>query len=375
MEIQDSGPFPQLARRRGPLLPACYTSSPKLLLKMSVHSNSSLVLQPRQYPRLLSLVIPMFNEESVVPHLRSAIEGFIMEVKGEVEVITVNDGSHDSTLARLAAWPYEDPRVKVINLSRNFGHQSASTAGLDYATGDAVVLLDADLQDPLCVIHPMIERYCEGYDVAYGQRIARQGDTAFKRFTAWVFYRLMRSFVYSGLPMDAGDFRLISRNCLNGLQQMRETHRFLRGMVAWIGYPQIGVPYERAVRVAGETKYPLHKMLRFAWTAATSFSALPLKATTILGIVVMLIGFEEAIRATLAHVFHWYAVPGWSSLTVLVSVVGGATLLGIGILGEYVGKIYEQTKNRPLYLVSQTFNVGSPRNEQSREPVMRREYR
>jgi len=310
-----------------------------------------------------------------VPHLRSAIEGFIMEVKGEVEVITVNDGSHDSTLARLAAWAYEDPRVKVINLSRNFGHQSASTAGLDYATGDAVVLLDADLQDPLSVIHPMIERYCEGYDVAYGQRIARQGDTAFKRFTAWVFYRLMRSFVYSGLPMDAGDFRLISRNCLNGLQQMRETHRFLRGMVAWIGYPQIGVPYERAVRVAGETKYPLHKMLRFAWTAATSFSALPLKATTILGIVVMLIGFEEAIRATLAHVFHWYAVPGWSSLTVLVSVVGGATLLGIGILGEYVGKIYEQTKNRPLYLVSQTFNVGSARNEHNREPVMRREYR
>ena len=310
-----------------------------------------------------------------MPHLRSAIEGFIMEVKGEVEVITVNDGSHDSTLARLAAWAYEDPRVKVINLSRNFGHQSASTAGLDYATGDAVVLLDADLQDPLSVIHPMIERYCEGYDVAYGQRIARQGDTAFKRFTAWVFYRLMRSFVYSGLPMDAGDFRLISRNCLNGLQQMRETHRFLRGMVAWIGYPQIGVPYERAVRVAGETKYPLHKMLRFAWTAATSFSALPLKATTILGIVVMLIGFEEAIRATLAHVFHWYAVPGWSSLTVLVSVVGGATLLGIGILGEYVGKIYEQTKNRPLYLVSQTFNVGSARNEHNREPVMRREYR
>lgn len=338
---------------------------------MSAHNSSSAFLQARQYPRLLSLVIPMFNEESVVPHLRSAIQSFMMEVKGDVEVVAVNDGSQDFTLSLIAAWAYEDARVKVINLSRNFGHQSASTAGLDYATGDAVVLLDADLQDPLCVVHSMIERYCQGYDVVYGQRVARQGDTAFKRFTAWLFYRLMRSFVYKGLPMDAGDFRLISRNCLNGLQQMRETHRFLRGMVAWIGYPQIGVPYERAARVAGETHYPFHKMLRFAWTAATSFSALPLKATTILGIVVMLIGFEEAIRATLAHIFHWYAVPGWSSLTVLVSVVGGATLLGIGILGEYVGKIYEQTKNRPLYLVSQTFNVPGARYESSSEPVMR----
>jgi polyisoprenyl-phosphate glycosyltransferase len=316
----------------------------------------------------------MFNEEPVVPHLRRAIEGFMPEVKGEVEVIAVNDGSRDSTLALLATWAYEDSRVKVINLSRNFGHQSASTAGLDYATGDAVVLLDADLQDPLGVIHAMIERYCQGYDVVYGQRIARQGDTAFKRFTAWLFYRLMRSMVYSGLPKDAGDFRLISRNCLNGLQQMRETHRFLRGMVAWMGYPQIGVPYERAARVAGETHYPFHKMLRFAWTAATSFSALPLKATTILGIVVMLLGFEEGIRATLAHIFHWYAVPGWSSLTVLVSVVGGATLLGIGILGEYVGKIYEQTKNRPLYLISHTFNIQGTRYEQNRESVMRGEY-
>ena len=333
------------------------------------------MLQSLQYPRLVSLVIPMFNEESVVPHLRSAIEEFMTEVKGDTEVITVNDGSCDSTPALLAAWAYEDPRVKVINLSRNFGHQSASTAGLDYATGDAVVLVDADLQDPLCVIHSMIERYCEGYDVVYGQRVARQGESIFKRFTAWLFYRLMRSLVYRGLPVDAGDFRLISRKCLNGLQQMRETHRFLRGMVAWVGYPQIGVRYERAARVAGKTKYPFHKMLRFAWSAATSFSVLPLRATAILGIVVMLIGFEEAIRATLAHLFHWYAVPGWSSLTVLVSVIGGATLLGIGILGEYVGKIYEQTKNRPLYLVSGTFNIRNATYEQRSESVMREGYR
>jgi dolichol-phosphate mannosyltransferase len=323
-------------------------------------TTAGYLLQKRPYPDLLSLVVPMHNEESVVPHLRIALEDFMTEVKGETEVILVNDGSRDSTLAMIAAWAGDDPRVKVVNLSRNFGHQSAATAGLDYASGEAVVLLDSDLQDPLSVIHRMIERYCEGYDVVYGQRIARRGDSLFKRFTAWLFYRLMRSFVHKDLPVDVGDFRLISRHCLEGLQQMRETHRFLRGMIAWVGYPQIGVPYERAPRVAGETKYPLGKMLKFAWTAATSFSALPLKASIWLGLIATLVGLEEAIRATLAHVFHWYSVPGWSSLTVLVSLLGGATLICIGIVGDYIGNIFEQVKDRPLYLVSYTVNLDRP---------------
>ncbi len=251
---------------------------------MEVQDHNRQLLQRRPPPSLLSLVIPMYNESSVVPHLREALEDFMSELRGETEVILVNDGSTDSTLAQIAAWAYDDPRIKVVNLSRNFGHQSASTAGLDYASGDAVVLLDADLQDPLAVIHQMIDRYCEGYDVVYGQRISRQGESGLKRFTAWMFYRLMSNFVYKDLPVDAGDFRLISRNCLDGLQQLRETHRFLRGMVAWVGYPQIGVQFERAPRVAGETKYPLRKMIRFAWTAATSFSALPLKASVWLGL-------------------------------------------------------------------------------------------
>jgi glycosyltransferase involved in cell wall biosynthesis len=317
----------------------------------------------------------MYNEESALPHLRSAIEEFMMAVKGETEVILVNDGSQDGTLALLAAWAADDSRVKVVNLSRNFGHQSASTAGLDYAGGDAVVLIDADLQDPLPVVYTMIERYCAGYDVVYGQRTARDGESGFKRLSAWLFYRLMKTLVYRDLPVDAGDFRLISRDCLNALRQMRETHRFLRGMVAWVGFSQIGVPYQRAARVAGSTKYPIRKMLRFAWTAATSFSVLPLRAITILGVIVMLLGFEEALRAILAHFLNWYAVPGWSSLTVLVSVVGGATLLGIGILGEYVGKIYEQSKNRPLYLVSRTFNVRGAPFEESSKSVARGEFR
>jgi polyisoprenyl-phosphate glycosyltransferase len=299
----------------------------------------------------------MYNEEPAVPLLRSAIERFSSEIRCALEIVLVNDGSSDGTLDLLARWSYEDARVKVIHLSRNFGHQLAATAGLDHASGDAVVLIDADLQDPLEVVHAMIERYCEGYDVVYGQRQSRAGETAFKRFTAWAFYRVMRSMVYKSLPVDTGDFRLISRACLEALRQMHETHRFLRGMVAWLGYPQIAVPYQRRERAAGTTKYPVRKMLAFAWTAATSFSALPLKASIVIGIIVGLFGLEEAARALLAHVLGWYTVPGWVSLTIITSLIGSSLLISVGILGEYVGKIYEQSKNRPLYLVARTFNV------------------
>ena len=327
------------------------------------------MLQPKPYPRLLSLVLPMYNEIAVVKHLRTALSDFVRQLGCDIEIILVNDGSVDGTLQAVVSWAREDDRVQVINLSRNFGHQAAATAGLDHAEGDAVILLDADLQDPLETIHRMIELYCEGYDVVFGQRIARQGETLFKRFTAWLFYRLMSSLIYKGLPVDAGDFRLISRKCLSGLQQMRETHRFLRGMVAWVGYPQIGVPYIRGARVAGNTKYPIRKMLKFAWTAATSFSALPLKASVIVGLLAMLLGIEEALRATVAYLLNWYVVPGWASLTVLISLLGGATLMSIGILGEYVAKVYEQVKNRPLYLVTDTYHFRTSKCEQHQFPV------
>jgi len=301
----------------------------------------------------------MFNEEAVVPFLRGAVAQFISELTSGIEVILVNDGSTDSTLRDIVDWARQDARVKVINLSRNFGHQIALTAGLDYATGDAIVTIDADLQHPLNVIHGMIERYCEGYDVIYGQRQVRPGENWLKRITAWLFYRFMSAFIDQDLPVDSGEFRLLSRSCLNALQQMRETHRFLRGMVAWVGFPQIGIQYEQLPRVAGSTKYSLPKMINFAWTAATSFSILPLKASTWLGVIVTLVGFGEALHALLAKIFHWYVVPGWTSLTVLISILGGATLVSIGVLGEYVGKLYEQMKSRPLYLVSQTVNVDS----------------
>lgn len=317
----------------------------------------------------------MYNEEAVVPLLRDAIDRFITEVLCEAEVILVNDGSCDSTLAQIAAWAAQDPRVKVVHFSRNFGHQSACTAGLDFASGDAIVVLDADLQHPLHVVHEMIARYCEGYDVAYAAGLVREGESWFKRFSAWLFYRLMRSMVYKRLPPDAGDFRLISRDCLDGLRQMRETHRFLRGMVAWVGYAQVAVPYERGPRAAGETKYSLSKMLSFAWTAATSFSILPLRISTFMGLAVTLFGLAEAVRAILAHIFGWYTVTGWTSLLVTVCVIGGTLLISIGVLGEYVGKLYEQSKDRPLYLVARTLNLGTAKAESTGEPIANREYR
>ena len=333
------------------------------------------LLQPRPYPTKLSLVIPMYNEEAVVRLLRTALDQFMGEVMCETEVILVNDGSYDSTLAQIASWAAQDQRVKVVHFSRNFGHQSACTAGLDFASGDAIVVLDADLQHPLNVVPEMITRYCEGYDVAYAAGLVREGESRFKKFSAWLFYRLMRSMVYKRLPADAGDFRLISRECLDGLRQMRETHRFLRGMVAWVGYAQIAVPYQRGPRAAGETKYSLSKMLSFAWTAATSFSILPLRISTFMGLIVTLFGLVEAVRAVLAHVFHWYTVTGWTSLLVTICVIGGTLLISIGVLGEYVGKLYEQSKDRPLYLVAKTLNLGTTKAEAASEMLRKPEYR
>jgi glycosyltransferase involved in cell wall biosynthesis len=322
-------------------------------------SVTSHLLVRRKNPARLSLVIPIYNEEAVVAALREAVDNFARTVPGEVELILVNDGSSDQTLALLADWAASDGRVRVLHLSRNFGHQIAATAGLDHATGDAVVLLDADLQDPLSVIHQMIERFCDGYDVVYGQRESRAGESPYKRLTAWMFYRIMRNLVYRELPPDVGDFRLISRQCLGAVKQMRETHRFLRGMVAWVGFPQVAVVYRRHPRVAGSTKYPFRKMLAFSWVAATSFSTLPLRLSVIMGVVVGIIGIEEGIRALRAYFVDQDTVPGWTSLTVLVALIGSSMLVSIGILGEYIAKLYEQSKERPLYIVARTFGMGS----------------
>jgi len=320
------------------------------------------LLHPRPDPALLSLVVPAYNEEAVVPDLRRQMTAFIDSLPVEAEVILVDDGSSDRTLELLVDWSHADERIKVLGLARNFGHQAAVTAGLDAAAGDAAVILDADLQDPLTAINDMLAEYRRGYDVVYGQRISRDGETVFKRATAWLFYRFMRSFIHKDLPPDAGDFRLISRPCLDALKSMRETHRFLRGMTAWVGFPQTAVKYHRQARIAGQSKYPFWKMARFAWTAAISFSPAPLRLSLAGGMVVAVASLGYLLYAVARALFWHDTAKGWPSLVAVVCLIGGAILVSIGILGEYVGRIFEESKGRPLYIISSTANYRSKKN-------------
>lgn len=341
----------------GPWGPIQHPNAP--LRRSDYQAESSMihgVLNPRPNPRLLSIVMPFYNEEEIFCLLRPELTDFLNRVPYPCEVIAVNDGSSDRTIDLLVEWSAADSRIKVVNLSRNFGHQYAATAGIDHASGDAIVLVDADLQDPLEVIHKMVEQYLLGFDVVCGQRVARTGEGVFKKLTAWMFYRGMRIFFLKSLPEDVGDFRLISRRCVDCLRSMRELHRFLRGMVAWVGYPQICVPYERQARAAGTTKYPLRKMLRLAWTAAVSFSALPLKVSFFGAGLMTLIAVEEAVRALVAY-FSGRTVPGWTSLMVVLCLSNAAVMIMVGILGEYIGRIYEEGKGRPLYIVADTWNL------------------
>jgi len=314
------------------------------------------ILTPRPDPKLLSIVMPFYNEQDIFPLLRPQLTKFLDNSPYPCEVIAVNDGSSDETIDLLVNWSQTDSRIKVLNLSRNFGHEYASTAGIDHASGEAIVLIDADLQDPLELIHRMVDQYRLGYDVVCGQRVARSGESVFKKFTAWFFYRCMRVFFLKALPQDVGDFRLMSRRCVDSLRSMRELHRFLRGMVAWVGYPQVCVPYEREARVAGVTKYSLRKMIRLAWTAAVSFSALPLRISFFGAGIMTLVAIEEAIRALIEY-FSGKTVPGWTSLMVVLSMSNAALMIAVGILGEYVGRIYEEGKGRPLYLVADAWNL------------------
>lgn len=320
------------------------------------------LLTPRCNPTLLSIVMPFYNEEEMFPLLRPRLTEFMDRSPYPCEVIAVNDGSSDRTIDLLVEWGQSDPRIKILSLSRNFGHQYASTAGIDHAAGEAIVLIDADLQDPLEVIHRMVEQYRNGYDVICGQRITRSGEGVFKKFSAWFFYRFMRAFFLESLPPDVGDFRLMSRRCVESLSGMRELHRFLRGMVAWVGYPQTCVQYERQPRGAGSTKYPFVKMFRLACTAAFSFSALPLRLSFAGAGVMTLIAVVEAIRAIVAH-FAGRTVAGWTSLMVVICLSNAALMIAVGILGEYVGRIYEESKGRPLYVVAQSWNVSPSPSE------------
>ncbi len=314
----------------------------------------------RPNPALLSLVLPVYNEAEMLPVLRQQLTSFVATLPCPVELIFVNDGSVDDSLLQLLDWSREDARVRVLGLARNFGHQVAVTAGLDSARGDAVVVMDADLQDPLEVIRLMLSEYRAGFDVVYGQRIQRHGETFFKRLSAWVFYRLMQRFVHEDLPIDAGDFRLISKPCLDAVRSMRETHRFLRGMVAWVGFSQTAVRFERPGRVAGETKYPLSRMLHFAWTAALSFSPAPLRVSFAFGVLVSALGMAIGCYAVVRKLLGLPVEPGWTSLLIVVCLIGAGILLSIGVLGEYIARIFEEVKDRPLYVVSISANIKPP---------------
>ena len=305
----------------------------------------------------LSFVIPIFNEEETLPYLWKSLAAWLPSLgERQVEIILVDDGSQDGSLKLIEDWAAADGRIKVVSFSRNFGHQSAVTAGLKYCRGEACVIIDADLQDPLEAVHEMIARYEEGYDVAYGQRIGREGESVFKRATAWLFYRGMNAGMDVPLPLDTGDFRLVSRACVDAVNALPESHRFIRGLFAWIGFPQIAVPFKRSPRRFGSTKYPLGKMLVFAWNAITSFSTVPIRLVSYTGLVIAVVSFLAGLWAFGAHLAG-HTVHGWTSLIIILAGIGGMILLGLGIIGEYIGKIYEEVKARPAYIVQRTINV------------------
>lgn len=308
-------------------------------------------------PQMLSVVVACFNEEEVIEETHRRLSQSVGTLLDDYEIIYVDDGSSDSSARKLAAIQVSDPHVIVICLSRNFGHQIAVTAGLEYARGDAVVLIDADLQDPPEVIADMVQRWREGFHVVYGVRESRAGETAFKKFSARVFYRLINRLSEIQIPLDTGDFRLMDKRVVSALRQMKEKHRLLRGMTSWVGFNQTAVPYARAARWAGESKYPLKKMLLLALDGIVSFSTLPLRIVTLIGISFSLISILGVIYALALRLLTSNWVPGWTLIFISLLLIGGLQLVCLGIMGEYIGRIYNETKDRPLFLVRETLGV------------------
>jgi len=306
---------------------------------------------------LLTIVVPLYNEEAVLPLLVARLNDILARLDCDSEILLVDDGSRDGTpgLARQIA--AADPRYRLLSFSRNFGHQAAITAGLDFAAGDAVVIMDADLQDPPEIIGKMLELYRQGYDVVSAQRESREGDGRWKRGTAAAFYWLMRRTVDERVMPEVADFRLLSRGAVHAIRQFREQHRFMRGLIAWLGLKEATVPFKRGARAAGTTKYPTLKMAAFAWTAITSFSGLPLRLGVLAGLFLTLLGglyfIYAAYRALVVHA----TVPGWTSLVFLQIFFSGATLLCIGLMGEYLARVYDESKRRPLYVLRDMVNV------------------
>ena len=299
----------------------------------------------------VALVIPLYNEEAVVPLLVEAVEAFRAAHPDVTEVVLVDDGSRDATAARVQALVADRAGYTLVRFSRNFGHQLAVTAGMALTRADAAVVIDADLQDPLPVVGEMIEKWRAGYDVVYGVRLKREGETSFKRGTALLFYRLFRWMTDLDLPLDAGDFRLVARPVLDAYNRLEEQQPFVRGLVAWLGFRQTGVPYVRAPRAAGETKYPLRKMLRLASVSLTSFSDKPLKLAAFSGLAVACLSLVGLLWVVAVKYLLQSAISGWASLIFVGFFFGGIQLFFLGILGLYVARIHDEVRRRPRYVV------------------------
>ena len=315
---------------------------------------------------LISVVVPCYNEEEVISQTHQRLVNILQKLTLNFEVIYVDDGSRDRTPELLSQLQMDYQFVRVLLLSRNFGHQFAVTAGIEHSSGDAVVLIDADLQDPPEVIEEMVNKWHQGYDVAYGVRTSRVGETAFKLWSAKVFYRLMNSLSDINIPLDTGDFRLMDRKVVDALLAMPERDRFLRGMVSWVGFSQVAVPYVRAERFAGSSKYPLWKMLRFAMDGILSFSLVPLQLAIWTGLLTSGLAIVGIIYALIIRLFTQRWVPGWTLLFIALLFIGGIQLIFLGVIGEYIGRIYRENKRRPFYFVRERlgFDINNNHDNQ-----------
>ncbi|RIY11539.1 glycosyltransferase [Hymenobacter rubripertinctus] len=309
----------------------------------------------------LSVIIPIYNEETNIPALYERLGGVLdpMRLPGGYEFIFVNDGSRDQSLALIENLAARDERVRFITFSRNFGHQIAVTAGLDRAEGQAVVIIDADLQDPPELIPQLYQKLSEGYEVVYAKRRSRQGESAAKKLTAKLFYRILASITHISIPVDTGDFRVISRKVVEALRRMPEQNKFIRGQISWIGYRQTHLEYDRAERAGGETGYTYRKMLKLALDGITAFSDVPLKAATVSGFVVSGIAFLVMLYTLYARFISHDYEPGWASLMVSILFLGGVQLIAVGIIGEYIARLSANVRQRPLYIVSDS-NIAPP---------------
>lgn len=308
---------------------------------------------------MLSVIIPCYNEEAVLRETHERLTSVLMGMNEDYELLFVDDGSRDDTQQILTELQLFDPHIRVLFLSRNFGHQIAVTAGLEEAAGAAVVIIDADLQDPPELIPNMVQLWSEGNEVVYGVRLEREGESRFKRWTAKAFYRLINRLSETKMPLDAGDFRLIDRKVLDVINAMPERARFLRGMVSWAGFRQIALPYARAARHAGQSKYPLRKMVHFATDGIISFSLVPLKLAIWTGFLAIWIAVAGIIVAIIDRLMDKHLTRGWASLFVAVLFMGGVQLVSLGILGEYLGRIYTEVKRRPLYVIQKRLGFSA----------------